>query len=141
MKPEKEKRVIKAKAKRKEKPMQYVEKKNVQFVGFDILDPADQKLIKDIIYKDFVTLERELKQINGLKIHFKEYQRGGRKKYSVQMTINAETGPITVNKMYSPVQWDPVAITHKLLDKARQRIIHKYKTDSSYRKDYEKGAL
>jgi hypothetical protein len=123
------------------KEMRYVEKKNIQFVGFNILDPADQKQIKDILYKDFVTLERELKQITGLKIHFKEYQKGGRKKYSVQMTINAETGPITVNKMSSPVEWDPVAIVHKLMDKARQRIIHQYKTDSNYRKDYEKGVL
>ena len=123
------------------KEMRYVEKKNVQFVGFNILDPADQKQIKDILYKDFVTLERELKQITGLKIHFKEYQKGGRKKYSVQMTINAETGPITVNKMSSPVEWDPVAIVHKLMDKARQRLVHQYKTDSNYRKDYEKGVL
>jgi len=121
--------------------MKYVVKKNVQFVGLDILDPVDQKQIKDIIYKDFVTVERELKQIKGLKIHFKEYKKGGRSKYSVQMTIDAETGPITVNKMYSPVQWNPIAIVHKLLDKARQEIIHKYKTDSDYRKPYEKGVL
>ena len=141
MKAKKEKRVINTKEKRKTKSMQYVEKKNVQFVGLDILDPADQRQIKDIIYKDFVTVERELKQITGLRIHFKEYEKGGRKKYSVQMTIDAETGPITVNKMYSPVQWDPVAIVHKLLDKARKEIIHKYKTDSSFRKPYEKGVL
>ncbi|MBW2996487.1 hypothetical protein KY332_04265 [Candidatus Woesearchaeota archaeon] len=123
------------------KDMMYVERKNVQFVGLDILDPADQKQIKDIIYKDFVTIERELKQINGLKLHFKDYEKGGRRKYSVQMTIDAETGPITVNKVSSPVEWDPVAIVHKLMDKARERIIHQYKTDSSYRKDYEKGGL
>jgi hypothetical protein len=43
--------------------------------------------------------------------------------------------------MASPVQWDPVAITHILLHKAREEIIHKYKTDSSYRKEYEKGGL
>ena len=141
MKAKKERRVTKAKGRRKEKPMQYVERKNVQFVGLDILDPADQKQIKDILYKDFVTVERELKQISGLRIHFKEYEKGGRRKYSVQMTIDAETGPITVNKMYSPVKWDPVAIVHKLLDKARQQIVHKYKTDSSYRKPYEKGVL
>ena len=121
--------------------MKYVEKKNVQFVGLNKLDPADQKQIKDIIYKDFITLERELKQINGLKIHFKEYEKGGRRKYSVQMTIDAETGPITINKMSSPVQWDPVAIVHKLMDKAREKIIHQYKTDSNYRKPYEKGGL
>ncbi len=123
------------------KDMKYVERENVTFVGLKILDPADQQQIKDIIYKDFVTLERELKQIHGLKLHFKEYEKGGRRKYSVHMTIEAETGPIIVNKISSPVQWDPVAIVHKLLDKARQEIIHKYKTDSSYRKEYEKGGL
>jgi len=142
MKAKKEERIEKAKAKRKIKPaMQYVERGNVQFVGLEILDPADQEKIKEIIYKDFVILERELKNITGLKIHFKEYEKGGRKKYSVQMAVNAETGPITVNKMYSPVQWDAVAIVHKLLEKARQEVIHKYKTNSSYRKSYEKGAL
>ncbi|MBR9692215.1 hypothetical protein GOV06_05525 [Candidatus Woesearchaeota archaeon] len=123
------------------KDMKYVERENVTFVGLKILDPADQQQIKDIIYKDFITLERELKQIHGLKLHFKEYEKGGRRKYSVQMTIEAETGPITVNKLSSPVQWDPVAIVHKLLDKARQEIIHKYKTDSNFRKSYEKGGL
>lgn len=142
MKTKEERQVTRAKKRRKEKPtMEYVEKKNVQFVGLKILDLKDQQQIKDIIYKDFITLERELKQITGLKIHFKEYEKGGRRKYSVQMTVDAETGPITVNKMYKPVEWDPVAITHKLIEKARQEIIHKYKTDSSFRKPYEKGAL
>ncbi|MBD3354820.1 hypothetical protein GF361_02450 [Candidatus Woesearchaeota archaeon] len=125
----------------KKKDMKYVERKNVQFVGLDILDPADQKKIKDIIHKDYILLERELKKINGLRIHFKQYEKGGRKKYSVQMFVDAETEPITVNKMYNPVEWDPVAIVHKLIDKARQQIIHKFKTDSSYRKEYEKGGL
>jgi len=123
------------------KEMRYVEKKNVTFVGFNKLDPADQKQIKDIIYKDFVTLERELKQIHGLKLHFKEKKVGGRKKYSAHLIIEAETGPITVSKTSSNVQWDAVATVHDLMDKARQRIIHIYKTDSNFRKDYEKGAL
>jgi len=142
MKLKKEKRIEKAKERRHDKPsMQYVERQNVQFVGLNDLDPADQKRIKEIIYAEFVILERELKNIKGLKIHFKEYSKGGRNKYSVQMTIEAQTGPITVNKMSSPVQWDPVAITHKLIEKARQEIIHKYKTDTSYRKSYAKGVL
>ena len=125
----------------KKRDMRYVVKKNVQFIGLDILDPTVQKVIKDIIYKDYVTLERELKQITGLRIHFKEMEKGGRKKYSVQLLIDAQTKPITVNKIYSPAQWDPVAIVHKLLDKARKEIIHKFKTDSNYRKDYEKGTI
>ncbi len=123
------------------KDMRYVERENVTFVGLRILDPADQQKIKEIIYKNFITLERELKHIHGLKLHFKEHKKGGRRKYSVHMTIEAETGPLTVNKASSPVQWDPVAIVHTLMKQARQEIIHKYKTDSNFRKPYEKGAL
>jgi len=125
----------------KKEDMKYVEKNNVQFIGFDVLHEDDQKRIKEIIYKDYITLERELKQITGLRIHFKEYEKGGKKKYSVQLLIDAKTKPITVNKIYTPAQWDPVAIVHKLLDKARQEIIHKYKTNSNFRKPYEKGGL
>lgn len=142
MKPKKEKRIIKAKKRKKAKPaMQYVIRKNVQFVGLNILHPDDQKAIKKIIYKDYITLERELKKLNGLRLHFKVYEKGGRKKYSVQLLIDAQTRPIAVNRVYSPVQWDPVAIVHKLLDKAREQIIHTYKTDTSYQKGYTKGAL
>lgn len=133
------KRIGKTKYK-KPKPMQYVERNNVQFVGLNILDPADQKQIKQIIHDHYIELERELKQINGLRLHFKQYEKGGRKKYSVQLLIDAQTRPITVNKVYSPVQWDPVAIVHKLMKKARQEIIHKYHTDDSHEKA-TKGAL
>jgi len=126
---------------KKPKPMKYVERANVQFVGLNILDPADQRQIKQIIHDHYIEIERELKQITSLRIHFKEYEKGGRKKYSVQLLINAKTHPITVNKMYSPVQWDPVAIVHKLIKKARQEIIHIYKTDTTRPKAYSKGVL
>ena len=116
-------------------------RKNVQFVGLTKLDPVDQKRIKEIIFDNFIKLERELKNIRGLKLHFKEHKIGGRRKCSVHLTINAATGPLTVDKIYSGAQWDPIAATHDILKNARQRIIHQYKTNSSYRKPYEKGAL
>jgi len=141
MKPKKEKRILKAKERRHEKPMQYVERANVQFIGLNILDPADQEQIKQIIHDHYIEIERELKQITSLKLHFKQYEKGGRKKYSVQLFIDAKTRPITVNKVYSPVQWDPIAIVHKLIDKARQEIIHRYQTNTTRPKAYSKGAL
>lgn len=139
MKANKTKNIEKAKEKRHSKDSkQYVERNNVQFIGFDIIHPDDQQRIKDIIYKEYITLEREIKSINGLRIHFKAYEKGGRKKYSVQLFIDAQTRPITVNKMYSPVQWDPVAIVHKILDKAREEIVHKFKTDQGRDKIFNK---
>ena len=118
------------KAKKEVKKPQYKIKRNlIQFVGFKILDPADQKRIKDILYQHVIEIEREIKTINNIRIHFKEYKKGGRKKYSVQLLIDSPTKPITVNHIYSPVQWDPVAIVHKLIDKAKRQIGHKFKTN------------
>jgi len=115
--------------------MKYVERDNVQFVGLRFLDPEDQEKVKQIIHDHYIELERELKQITSLKVNFKQYQKGGRKKYSVQLMINAKTRPITVNKIYSPVQWDPIAALYLMIDKAKREISHKFHTDDSYQKD------
>jgi hypothetical protein len=138
MKGKKEAQITKAKKRRKAKAPQYYTKRNVvQFVGLKILDPLDQKRIKDLLYQHVIEIEREIKTINKVRIHFKEYEKGGRKKYSVQLLIDSPMKPITVNAMYSPVQWDPVGIVHKLIDKARKQIIHKFKTDTGYKKAYQ----
>ncbi len=113
----------------------------IQFVGLSALDPMDRIKVKNIIAKEFKTLSRELKNIHGLKVHYKCYEKEGKKKYSVQLSVDAETGPITINKMSSNLRWDAADITHKMMEKARARIIHQYKTNSSYRKPYEKGVL
>jgi len=137
MKEKKEAQITKAKKNRQAKSPQYYTKRNiVQFVGLDILDPFDQKRIKDLFYQHAIEIERELKTIHSIRVHFKEYKKGGRKKYSVQMLIDSPMRPITVNAMYSPVQWDPVAIVHKLFDKAKKQATHKFKTDSAYKKAY-----
>jgi len=120
----------------------YSIKQNVQFVGLKEIDPEVQEQIKKVIFEHYIELERVLKNIKGLKIHFKPQKNtGGRVKYSAHMIVEAETGRITVDKLPSNIQWDPVAIAHQLIKKAKQEILHKYKTDSQYRKPYEKGAL
>ena len=116
------------KGKNKVKEPKYSIKRNtVQFVGLNILDKADQKRIKYLFYQHAVEIEREIKTINKIRVHFKEYEKGGRKKYSIQMLIDSPTKPIAVNQMYSPVQWDPIGIVHKLIDKAKRQIDHKLK--------------
>ena len=142
MKEKNKEQVKNVKERREEKPsMEYVEKQNVQFVGLKELEPADQEQVKKIVHDRFLNLERELKHIKGLKVHFKKHDKGGRPKFSVHIMIEANTGPIEVNKLYSPVQWNPVAAVHMLMDKAKVEIIHKYKTNTDYRKPYEKGVL
>ena len=117
-------------------------KQNVQFIGLNEIDSEVQEQIKRVIFEHYVELERTLKNIRGLKIHFKPQKNtGGRVKYSAHMTVEAPTGRITVDKIPSNIQWDPVAIAHQLIKKAKAEILHKYKTDSQFRKPYEKGAL
>ena len=88
MKTKKEAQTTKAKKRRKAKSPQYYTKRNViQFVGLKILDPLDQKRIKDLLYQHVVEIEREIKTINKVRIHFKEYEKGGRKKFSVQFIL------------------------------------------------------
>jgi len=118
---------MKGKKKVKE-PKYYTKKSIVQFIGLNILDKDDQERIKDLFYKHAIEIEREIKTINNIRVHFKEYEKGGRKKYSIQMLIDSPTRAITVNHMYSPVQWDPIGIIHKLIDKAKRQIDHKLKT-------------
>jgi hypothetical protein len=113
-----------------------VKRDNVFFTGLKLLDPADAKRIKDLIYERYITLERELKAPGKLKLNFKKYEHGGREKYSVHLMIDYPGKPITAEKVYNPVRYDVVGIVHKLLDKARREIIKKFKTNTSYKKPY-----
>lgn len=133
------KRVEHAKARRKARAAKdlEIESKNVFFVGLKKLDYADQKLIKDILYDEYIKIERELKLPGKLKFHFKSYEKGGREKYSVHLFLDFPGGkPIVCTKVYDPVKWDAVAAVHLLLKKARTQIVHRFKTDTSYQKSY-----
>lgn len=138
MKAKKERAVQKRKSKRREEPKKLmVERENVFFVGLNELDPFDQQRIKDIIYNEYIKIERELQHVGALKLHFKKYERGGRVKWSVHMFLDVPMAkPIVATSVCEPVKWDAVATVHKLLDKIRREIIHRYKTDTSYRKPY-----
>ena len=118
------------------KPKYIIKRDIVQFVGLNILDKEDQKRIKDLFYQHSIEIERAIKTINKIRVHFKEYEKGGRKKYSIQMLIDSPTKPITVNHVSSQVQWDPIAIVHKLIEKSKRQVAHKFKTDTSYKKAY-----
>jgi len=110
------------------KPKYNIKREIIQFVGLNILDKEDQKRIQDLFYQHSIEIERAIKTINKIRVHFKEYEKGGRKKYSVQMLIDSPTKPITVNHVSSQVQWDPIAIVHKLIEKSKRQVDHKFKT-------------
>lgn len=139
MKKKKRKQIAKRKSVRKKKAAKdiEIESKNVFFVGLNKLDKADQKMIKDILYDEYIKIERELKLPGKLKLHFKSYERGGREKYSIHLFLDFPGGkPIVCTTVYDPVKWDAVAAVHLLLKKARAQVVHRYKTDTSYQKSY-----
>jgi hypothetical protein len=105
----------------------YIEKKNVQFIGLNELDPDDQEKIKEVIFNKYPFIEREIKRINFIKVHFKIYKADGRKKYSIHMLIDSPNGIIVSDHVYEPAEWDPLAGVHMLIEKARTQIRHKFK--------------
>ena len=122
-------------AKKEESKIQ-IEKNNVFFTGLSELDKADAEAIKQIVHDKWITIEREIKADASLKIHFKKYKQGGREKFSVHMMLDYPGKPITAEKVYEPVRYDVVGITHKLIEKIKKEIIKKFKTDTSYKKEY-----
>ena len=137
----KKKRELRKAKKEQPKTTGIVERQNVFFVGLNELDPFDQKQVKDIIYKEFEILARELKTIDSLKVHFKKHEKGPSVKWSVEMVIDAHTHPIVVSHLQEAARWDPVACVHQLIENARREIMHKFKLGTSYDKPYAKGRL
>ncbi|MBW2993641.1 hypothetical protein KY317_03650 [Candidatus Woesearchaeota archaeon] len=118
-------------------PNMEIESNNIIFVGLKELDRADQKLIRDILYDEYIKLERELKVPGKLKFHFKKNKKWGREKFSIHLLLEFPGGkPITCTRVYDPVKWDAVATVHLLLKKAKAQIKHRFKTDTSYQKSY-----
>jgi len=133
------KRVSHARARRKARAAKdiEIESKNVFFIGLNKLDPADQEQIKNILYDEYIKIERKLKLPGKLRFHFKSYEHGGREKCSVHLLLEFPGGkPIVCTKVYDPVRWDPIAEVHVLLKKARAQIQHRFKTDTSFQKSY-----
>ena len=119
----------KPKNKKKTKPTkEFITRDLIQFIGLDQLSEADQKRIKEVLYQHFNEIEREIKQITAVKLHFKAYEKEGRKKYSVKLLIDSPTRPIVVDNMYSTLEWKPVAMVHKIIEKAKREIEHRLKT-------------
>ena len=85
-----------------------------------------------------ITVERELKNISNIKLHFKEMEKGGKKKYSATLLISAHSHPIEVSHNSLKADWEPIQIVHELIDKARRKINHQFKNDGQRPK---KGAL
>ena len=114
-------------------------KENVFFIGLNQLDPYDQKRIKEIIFSQTLKLEREFKKLSSLRFHFKKYKEGGCVKYSVHLLIDGPTQPIAIDT--KTANWDAVKVVNRVFDKARQRLVKKFKGDTSHPRSVSKEKL
>lgn len=104
---------------------------NVFFVGLKDLDSFDQKRVKDIVYSEFEKITREFKDINSLRVHFKKYEEGGAKsKFSVHLLIDGPSKPIAIDTQTS--DWDAIKVLHKVFDKAKTHLAHKFKGNTTH---------
>jgi len=106
--------------------MAFVES-NISFSGLKEIHPDDRQKIKEIIYTKYIFIERELGKINAFKFYCKTHVKGGKKKYSIHLLIDSPKGIFTVDHVAEPSEWDPVAIVHMVINKARDEIKHKLK--------------
>lgn len=106
---------------------------NINFVGSDDIDKEDIKRINDIIKKEFEFLDRELKGVNNIKMHFKRHEIGGRVKWSAHLFVDWPNKKIID---VESVGWDLIKATHEVITKAKNHINHLLKGETSYKKPY-----
>lgn len=111
--------------------------KNIQFIGLNELEdvhPYLKEYIKKISSFYGEKINYMIKNINSIRVHLKEHTKGGKAhKYSVHIQVIAPTVMITSTKA---VDWDISRVLHKAFKDVERRIIHKFKSDTSYKKRY-----
>lgn len=105
----------------------------IQFSGIENIDGEDAKRIDEIAKKELEFVDRELKGVNNIKIHFKRHEIGGRVKWSVHLFIDWPNKKIIE---VESVGWDLIKAVHEVIAKAKNHINHLLKGGTSYKKPY-----
>ena len=74
----------------------------------------------------FSKLERDFKNIESVKLTFKEHKDQGKPRYEAHFMITGPSSPVVVNHIPQSLEWDPVAITRSVLLKAQKELKKKF---------------
>lgn len=107
----------------------------IEFINLAILSEEEKKIAGVLLNEYFPKIQRLIKNDISLKIHFKEYEKDGKKrKYS----LNAEVISGGIKITASSWDWDFARTIHKLMKKLENEIRHKFHTEDYTRTAYKK---
>jgi len=108
---------------------------NIKFVGLNDtkLNPYQKYTVKKIASNEAFKLQRKINNEMNLVIHLKDYDKGGKQKFSIHLRIE------TPGQMISSEQhdWDLETALRKVFNNAKNSVKKKFRGDSSWDKPYE----
>jgi CBS domain-containing protein len=108
---------------------------NIKFVGLNDtkLNPYQKYTVKKIASNEAFKLQRKINNEMNLVIHLKDYDKGGKQKFSIHLRIE------TPGQMISSEQhdWDLETALRKTFNNAKNSVKKKFRGDSSWDKPYE----
>jgi ribosome-associated translation inhibitor RaiA len=103
---------------------------NLQTKGFDLLTPSTKEEFQKIWEEYSKKLERKLKNIESLRIHIKEHNKGGKTKFSIIAVIDYAGKSLKAEDS----DWDLRRTFHKVFNKLQEEAEHKFHVSDQHQK-------
>lgn len=112
---------------------------SVRFIGLDKtkLKPYQKVSLKKLAQQESLKLQRDIHNNFNLKIHVKEYNKGGkRQKYSIHLKVKYP-GRLLIADRGKEDNWNAELALKKAFIGAQNKVRSRFRGDTSRRKDYE----
>ena len=93
-------------------------KRNIDIQGIEELDEKEKIRTIQLIEEYYPKIERQLKNVISLNIHIKIYDKGGKKKYSIQAKLKSSINAFESNAS----DWDFAKTIHKVMNKLQNEV-------------------
>jgi hypothetical protein len=105
----------------------------IQFVGLNDMTGEEQEVVQTLSAEHYTNIKRELQGIQGMLVHAKVHDKGGKRLYSFTAKL---TMPGKMIEASNDADWDLPKALHKIYNDIKQQVIHTFHTDVSYHKSY-----
>ena len=93
---------------------------NLQTIGFEILAEKTRNEFQKLFDEYSKKIERKLKGAQSFRIHLKEYNLGGKTKFSIHVLVNYSGKSIEADA----ADWDLKRVVHKVFHKIEEQVEH-----------------
>lgn len=107
----------------------------IQFVGVHDLDTEEQLEVNKLATEYYEKLKRQIKNILGLKVHIKTYEKeGARKKYTIHLQTRSPTFSFESTKA---ADFELARALHKAFQDLQHQIQHQKHSDDQHTRTRE----